>query len=448
MRIAINNDGKVYTINYENKIEILNNSLIKNNIKLSLKQKCLEPKRMIMVNKLTGEIVFETSEIYPQHFYPLTILDYANAIKNGMKNDINDLPILSVSTKDYPHCDFKCRECLADPTRAWAIKNLDKCILDVNEYKKILKEFSRYSRKRGCNSIRLEICGEGNPDLYASRAEIIKYAKEECNMGIVYISTGSKLNEKTIEALVKYGSYIRISLPGISKEAYEYYSNQSYDKKFGYKDAIKLLEKLCRMRKKYNREDELMIGVRTYIRQKNEGHYLKLAKKMGKIGVDSFQMVKVLTDDIEDKKDIELSERTKKDLITLNKRYKEIGLKHVQLPKLLDKLYINREFLKNRKPTKCFSSIISPIMYGNSLIVCIHWDKIRNKEEAHYGILTGKEFELEKLMQGKKAQIIREKYPKNCNDCCALNDNLILEVIRSNLALFNDLDIIDFMLVY
>lgn len=448
MKLAINNAGNVYFINHENKVELLSNDLIKNNIKLTKIQKCLSPKRMIMVNKATGDIVFETSEIYPQHFYPLTILDYAEAIKNGMKHDINDLPILSISTKDYPHCDFKCRECLADPTRAWAIKNLDKCILNINEYKKILKEFSRYSKKRGCDSVRLEICGEGNPDLYTSRAEIIKYAKEECNMGIVYISTGSKLNDETIDALVKYGSYIRISLPGISKESYEYYSNQSSKEKFGYNDAMKLLKKLCKMRKEYNREDELMIGVRTCIRQKNEGNYLKLAKKLGELGVDSFQMVKVLTDNIEEKRDIELSEKTKKDLITLDKKYKEMGLKHIQMPKLLDKLYINREFLKNRKPTKCFSSIVSPIMYGNSLIVCIHWDKIRNKKEAHYGILTGKEMELETLMQGKKAQMIREKYPENCNDCCAQNDNLMLEVIRSNLALFNDLDLIDFMLVY
>lgn len=448
MKIAINNNGDVYTINNNNKIEPLNNSLIKDSIKLDLIDKCLKPKSMIMVNKKTGDIVFETTEIYPQHFYPLTILDYANAIKEGMKSDIDNLPILSISTKDYPFCDFNCKECLADPTRMWAVKNIDKCILEIEEYKKILKEIARYSKKRGCNSVRLEICGEGNPDLYINRADLIKFAKEECNMGIVYISTGSKLNEKTLEAIVKYGAYIRISLPGISWEAYDFYSNQRGKEKFTYEDAIKLLEKICNLRKQFNRERELMVGVRTCIRQKNEGHYLELSKLLGQMGVDSFQMVKVLTDNIIDKKDIELSDCTQKDLLLLDREYKNLGLKHIQTPKLLDKLYINRDFLKNKKPTKCFSSIVSPILYGNSLIVCIHWDKIRDKQNAYYGVLSGKEFELEEIMQGKKAQKIRKRYPMECNNCCALNDNLMLEVIRSNLALFNDVDIIDFMLVY
>ncbi len=278
--------------------------------------------------------------------------------------------------------------------------------------------------------------------------DLIKFAKEECNMGIVYISTGSKLNEKTLEAIVKYGAYIRISLPGISEEAYDFYSNQRGKEKFTYEDAIKLLEKICNLRKQFNRERELMVGVRTCIRQKNEGHYLELSKLLGQMGVDSFQMVKVLTDNIIDKKDIELSDCTQKDLLLLDREYKNLGLKHIQTPKLLDKLYINRDFLKNKKPTKCFSSIVSPILYGNSLIVCIHWDKIRDKQNAYYGVLSGKEFELEEIMQGKKAQKIRKRYPMECNNCCALNDNLMLEVIRSNLALFNDVDIIDFMLVY
>lgn len=446
MRIAINNEGKVFHLS-NNKIEKLDNSIIESNIKLSLIDKCLKPRSMIMVNKKTNDIIFETSEIYPQHFYPLTILDYANAIKRSMKSDIDNLPILSISTKDYPYCDFRCRECLADPTRMWAIKNIDKCVLGLEEYKKILKEISRYSKKRGCNSVRLEICGEGNPDMYIHRKEIIKYAKEECNMGIVYISTGSKLDEEAMETLCKYASYIRISLPGISDEAYTYYSNQLKND-FTFSDSMKLLKKLCELRKKYNRENELMIGVRTCIRQKNEGHYLELSKILGDMGVDSFQMVKVLTDEIEDKKDIELSERTQNDLIMLTKKYKSLGLKHIQTPKLLDKLYINREFIKNRKPTKCFSSLVSPILYGNSLIVCIHWDKIRDKENAYYGKLTGKRGELEKIMHGERAKSIRSNYPLKCHDCCALNDNLMLEVIRSNLALFNDIDIVDFMLVY
>lgn len=448
IKLAVNDENKVFTINNENKVEPLNNSIIENNIKLTLMEKCLKPKSMIMVNKNTGDIIFETSELYPQHFYPQTILNYANAIKEGMKGNLDNLPILSISTKDYPYCDFRCRECLADPTRMWAIKNIKKCVLELEEYKKILKEISRYSKARGCDSVRLEICGEGNPDLYPHRAEIIKYAKEVCNMSVVYISTGSKMSDEILDALAKYAYYVRISLPGISKEAYEYYSDQQAKEKFTYDDAMDLLNRICKLRKEYKRENELMIGVRTCIRSKNEGHYINLSKKLAKMGVDSFQMVKVLSDSIEDKKDIQLSEKTQQDLIEISNCYEKIGLKHIQTPKLLDKLYVNRAFVINKKPTKCFSSIVSPILYGNALIVCIHWDKIRSKDKAYYGLLTGEENELEEIMQGKRAKEIRSQYPSECHDCCSLNDNLMFEVIRSNLALFNDVDNIDFMLVY
>ena len=232
IKVAINNENKMFTINSNNKVEPLNNSIIEKNIKLSLMDKCLKPKSMIMVNKNTGDIIFETSELYPQHFYPQTILDYANAIKVGMKGNLDNLPILSISTKDYPYCDFRCREWLADPTRMWAIKNINKCVLELEEYKKILKEIARYSRVRGCNSVRLEICGEGNPDMHPDRLEIIKYAKEECNMSVVYISTGSKMSDELLDTLAKYAYYVRISLPGISEDAYEYYSNQASKEKF------------------------------------------------------------------------------------------------------------------------------------------------------------------------------------------------------------------------
>lgn len=62
--------------------------------------------------------------------------------------------------------------------------------------------------------------------MYPYRADLIKYANEECNMKCVYISSGSRLNEETIDALAKYAYYIRISFPGVCNKAYSKYSIQ------------------------------------------------------------------------------------------------------------------------------------------------------------------------------------------------------------------------------
>lgn len=408
----------------------------------------LNVKSLIMCDKSTGNIIFETTAVYPQHFFPLSILDYANAIKEMVKKDKEILPILSLSCKDYPYCDFNCRDCLADQTRNWAIREFHDNVLDIEKYKKILKQISVFSRNLGVESVRYEICGEGNPDLYKNRNEIIKYAKEECNMGIVYISTGSKIDFELKKSLVKYASYIRISLPGISDESYEFYSGQTRNNQFKYSDAIKLLEELTVLRKDYHRENDLMIGVRTCMRKLNNGHYLNLAKKLGSIDVDSFQVVKVLTDNEYIIEKNSLDDDTRKEILFLKENYKEIGLKHLQIPNILDKLYIDRTLHEMKKPSKCYSSMVSPILYGNNLIVCVHWDKIKDINNFHYGCMSGNDDEINKLMYSFDGEKVRSKIPASCDNCCALNDNLLLEAIRSQLALYNDLENIEFLLTY
>ena len=439
MKLAYSNSGIYeYKESEFNEIDI-------DNIKIS-KKRLMDVKNFIIYNKKTRKVIFESDAVYPQHFYPLSIYDYAVAIKNMLKKDVEELPILSVSSKDYPFCDFRCKDCLADPSRKWAIDNFKEPEIEFDKYKKILKSISDYSKSKGVDSVRFEFCGEGNPDLYKYRSEIIEYAAKECNMGVVYISTGSRMSDKLKDTLAKYASYIRISLPGITNEAYSFYSEQPTDNEFTFDDSMKLLEELVELRKKYDRVDELLIGVRTCMRKKNNGHYLELADKLGKIGIDSFQIVKVLTDNQEIILKNYLDEETRQEIKKIEKNYKKYGLIHLQVPDVLDKLYIDRTFHKTKKPSKCFSAMVSPILYASNLITCIHWDKIKNKE-FHYGKLDGSENEIRDLIYGENGKRIRSVIPQQCNNCCALNDNLILEAIRSQLSLYNELDDIEFYLV-
>ena len=178
---------------------------VKNLSTISNKERLTTPKKITAINIKTGETIWLTGKVFPQHFYPLSIKDYCEAIKIGVKDGIERMPILSVSAKDFPFCDFDCVDCLACSSRQWAISNqhIVHPVIPINIYKNVLDEISRYSRERGCNSVRFEICGEGNPDLYKERVEMVEYATNHSNMKIVYVSTGSGMDEELMDTLVR-----------------------------------------------------------------------------------------------------------------------------------------------------------------------------------------------------------------------------------------------------
>ncbi len=448
MQVAINSSNKLYRVS-SLKIDDIDNEYIEKGIEnMTYKERLLNAKSLILVHKKSNRVICELNMIHNQHFYPLSILDYANLMLKQMKKEISNLPIISLDSHDYNYCDFNCKDCLAVDTRNWAKKNLNFTKLNPEHYEKILKEISRYSKQRGVDSVRFEMSGEGNPDMYPYRERIIKYAATECNMKPVYITSGSMLDEKTIDALAKYAYYIRISLPGTNNESYQKYSNQSKKDKFTYDDAIKLIEKLCQKRKSYGREDTLMIGARTCMRPENEGSYIKTAEKLGQIGADSFQIVKILIPLGEEIEKYKLSDSTIKELNLLKENYKSMGLMHVQIPHDLDFEYYDRKIDDNQKPSQCYSSLLSPILYGPNLVICTHWEKIKDIDFSHYGRMSGNENELEDMMCDEHACKIRKCVPERCSSCCSIFDNQMMEVIRAQLALVSNLDDVEFLLTY
>ena len=415
---------------------------------ISEKERLTTPKKITAMNVKTGETFWYTDRVFPQHFYPLSIKDYCEAVKIGVKEGIHRMPILSVSAKDYPYCDFNCVDCLACPSREWAVKNghIKYPVIPIEMYKNILKEISRYSMERGCNHVRFEICGEGNPDLYKERTQMVEFATHEAGMKIVYVSTGSMMKEELIDCLVRNASCIRISFPGISHDAYEAYSDQ-HNVHFTYEDAVKLVEKITSKRAQYGREDELLVGVRTCIRPLNEGYYRNFLSTMGSIGVDAFQGVKVLTPEFEKHREQEMSLGTIIELAKLREDYKWLGIKNFQIPTYLNQIYNDRAFKGNEKPSTCWSSIVSPPLYGTNLMCCVLWDRITDLA-YHYGIMEGRTMELEEMMNGANAQFIRANCPKNCKDCCAHNDNRFMESLWKNLKSMENVDDVEFFFEY
>jgi len=416
----------------------------------SFKDSILTAKQFSAFDMATGKTIWFSRSRSPQHLYPLTEKDYCEAIKYGVKHGISEMPILSVSAKDFPYCDFDCKDCLACPSREWAIKDqhIKYPIIPIDKYKKILSEISTYSAKRGFNKVRFEVCGEGNPDLYKHRIEMLEYANEECNMGIVYVSTGSQISNELLECLVNNADFIRISFPGIGEDAYKIYSNQkSKNKNFSYDDALHLLDRLCNARAKAGKEDTLLIGTRTCIRPLNAGHYDEFIRTIANIGVDVFQGVKVLIPDFETFKDESISPKEVEELIAVRESAYSYGLKDFQLPNNLNTVYKNRTIVERDKPTRCWSSIISPPLYGTNLMCCVHWDKITDLN-YHYGIMEGEKNELESLMHSERAEFIMNNCPRTCTECPSLKDNSFVESLWRVLKFQENMDNVKFITHY
>lgn len=410
----------------------------------------LSAKQYSAVDMKTGKTLWFSRPRSPQHLYPLTEKDYCKAIKYAIEHGIEQMPILSVSSKDFPYCDFDCLDCLAYPSRKWAItdQHIKYPIIPIEIYKRILNEFSSYSANRGFNMVRFEVCGEGNPDLYKDRIEMLEHANQNCNMGIVYVSTGSRISDELLNCLVENAAFIRISFPGISPDSYETYSNKkSANNNFSYNDALHLLEELCNARSKSGREDSLLIGTRTCIRPLNAGYYDQFIKTISNIGVDVFQGVKVLIPDFDTVKNEFISKEVIEELIQVKESSYSYGLKDFQIPSNLNTIYNNRSISERNKPTKCWSSLISPPLYGTNLMCCVLWDRITNLN-YHYGIMEGKKGELEDLLHGERAKFIMENCPKNCTECCSVKDNSFLESLWRVLKLQENLDNVKFITHY
>ena len=62
--------------------------------------------------------------------------------------------------------------------------------------------------------------------------------------------------------------------------------------------------------------------------------------------------------------------------------------------------------------------------------------------------MTGNANELEELIDGENGCRIRKCVPEKCSSCCSIYDNQIMDLIRAQLSILNDLNDVEFMLTY
>ena len=276
-------------LNVERKVYPLQKEKVEKMKALSDKEKALRFNGFIITDKEDNP-VFEDRKRYSQHFFPLSVTDYAKAMYDFERHK-KPIPILSVDSHDILKCDFRCQDCLSAHGTNFPVRQFpkDNFKMNLETYKRMLKSIAEYSGRRGFSGVRFEQSGEGNPDYYKHRQEILKYAKE-LGMRSVYVSTGSQVDDNLMKSLVDNTSFIRISFPGIG-ESYRHYSGQNA---FTFTDALKKLHHIIQERDKQGRNKDLMVGARVALRKEHGDSYSNFANTLKDIGVDSLQIVKIL----------------------------------------------------------------------------------------------------------------------------------------------------------
>jgi len=406
---------------------------------LSKKERALRFNGFVITDE-QGNIIFEDRKRYAQHFFPLSVIDYARAMYNFERHN-QPIPILSVDSHDVLQCDFRCQDCLSAhgtnfPIKQFSINNFK---MDLATYKRILREIADYSEKRGFRGVRFEQSGEGNPDYYKHRQEILRYAKE-LGMQSVYVSTGSKVDENLRKALVENSSFIRISFPGIG-EAYKPYSGQN---EFTFTDALNGLGKIIDERDKQGRKRDLMIGARVALRAEHSDTYFNFANRLKELGIDSLQIVKILVPEGRTPSDFPLSSKDVCDLeetATLDDSNFNVSVPHG-----LDSMVYSRE-IENRAefPTQCFSARFQPVLAGRSLFVCTISD-IMYSHNLRLGTFANEDGELERFLSSKNLERVTKGIPSQCKSCSNIYDNMMLfslqNLFRANPQKLNFYEII------
>lgn len=52
------------------------------------------------------------------------------------------------------------------------------------------------------------------------------------------------------------------------------------------------------------------------------------------------------------------------------------------------------------------------------------------------------------MIDGENGRRIRKCVPEKCSSCCSIYDNQIMDLIRAQLSILNDLSDVEFMLTY
>lgn len=213
----------------------------------------------------------------------------------------------------------------------------------------------------GINGI--EFCGGGEPTLHPSLPKIIdKLIENDISFG--FLTNGTNLTQELQLKLVKYGSYCRISLESATEKMFNYYK-RPISKKAGFKNVIRNIENLVKLRNENLPETKLQISIKYAIDRNNYKDVLKVIGLANGLKADSvqFKLIRNMPSQLKDTKIIN----------NLKKRIEDIKDKYPGLRIIPD-------FEKSKLKTKCWLSPLQLLVdpYGDVYICCYYRHRIKD----------------------------------------------------------------------
>ena len=372
----------------------------------------------LVIRDANGSTVFEERRWSSLHFFPLSIADYAEALCNHVHNGTG-IPILSVDSHDVLACDFACDGCLSRCGKGFPVRHFPNNAfhLDAETYMTILADICAFSARRGFTGVKFEQSGEGNPDLYPYREDILAYAKR-IGMRSMYVTTGSKLRHSLLEELACKAEYVRISFPGIG-DAYQHYSRQD---SFTYEDAFARISQLVHARAATRRDRELIIGARVALRQRHDARYIEFASRLKDSGVDCVQIVKTVIPDTCVDSEHCISPRDRRDIE--NCATLDGSTFNVTVPNLLDSIYYSRRIaVREEFPSQCLAARLHPVLMGRCVMPCTH-SSIAYDPAYMLGSFSSVG-DIERFMSAETIARVTHDLPTRCTSCCDIFDNIL-----------------------
>ncbi len=165
-------------------------------------------------------------------------------------------------------CNHRCIFCAVD------YLGYAPCFLDLN----LLKNTVSQAANLGVKSIMY--AGEGEPLLHPDICQIVKHTKS-CGIDVAITTNGTLLNKDLAQKILKYLSWIRISLnAGTSRTYARIHRTEERD----FYRALKNLQQAVSLKKKHRLT--VSIGVQLLLIPENVKEVVVLAKKLKKIGLD------------------------------------------------------------------------------------------------------------------------------------------------------------------
>lgn len=210
----------------------------------------------------------------------------------------------------------------------------------------------------------IEFCGGGEPTLHPSLPKIIDKLIEH-NISFGFLTNGTNLTRELQLKLVKYGSYCRISLESASERMFNYYK-RPINEKAGFKNVIRNIKNLVKLRNKYLSKTKLQISLKYAMGRNNYRDAVNAVVFADRLQLDSVQY-KLIRNTPSELKDVKL-------INTLKRRIIEMADMHPNLR-------VSLNFKDSKLKTKCWLSptqlIVDP--FGDVYICCYY----RHRSKGH-----------------------------------------------------------------